>query len=145
MEIDHYDPELLDPQRNEYRNLYLATRHCNGSKTALFIKTDSQGRTLQILDPCNEHDYDHVLFEDPDTHELVGTTPRAEWHIIVCDLNADHLVQERKDRAEMRKLVTATPVIVKKEMIRHTRSGVVAILSKLDRMIPPISAPPKKK
>jgi len=54
----------------------------------------------RFLNPCEEMDYGEQIFEDPDTHRLVGTTPAAIWHIRICALNADPLVNEREKRAK---------------------------------------------
>lgn len=40
--------------------------------------------------------------EDWKTGRLVGRTHTGKWHIEILDLNADHLVQKRRDRTRLR-------------------------------------------
>ena len=71
----------------------------------------------------------------------MGTTRAAVWHIRVCGLNADHLVYERRRRAEHWTQIKRTAVLVKGnheevvELIRRFREEV-------ELMIPEIAAAP---
>lgn len=63
-------------------------------------------------------DYGEQIFENPDTHELIGVTTAARWHIRVCGLNADHLVQERRRRARHWQTIKGVPVKIKGDCVR---------------------------
>src|SRR5262249_35577920 len=107
---------------------------------------------VRLLNPCREVDYGEHIFEDPKTHELVGVTPPGRYHIIVCDLNAAHLVRERRDRAKIKALLDKTPVTLVGTVQFDLGSGVAgisalkqaieALREELSYMIPPIPAPP---
>ena len=105
MEVDHFDPRQRFDQPQSYANLLLSTRHCNLSKGSWFPGPDDEKDGIRIFNPCEEHDYDHELFEHPETHELVGTSPAAIHHIRLLDLNAPHLVEERQLRSEIREQI----------------------------------------
>lgn len=62
----------------------------------------------------------HIL-EDPETHEVVGVTREGIYHVRNCDLNAPHLVQERKQRTQLWDLIEKTPL-----RIRNTAGGTTA-------------------
>ena len=50
------------------------------------------------------------MVENIATGELVGLTPAGVFQINMCDLNADHLVHERKQRTEiLRQLCRCVP------------------------------------
>lgn len=98
MEVDHYDPsKKKDPIQN-YANLLLASRHCNGNKGEFWPSPEQRRLGIRVINPCEEIDYGLHLFEDPISHKLVGATPTGIAHIELLDLNADHLVEERKQR-----------------------------------------------
>src|ERR1700690_2436329 len=94
MEVDHFNPHKKDDPIQDYANLFLASRHCNGSKRDRWPSNKDQALGLRFLNCCNEQDYGEHIFEDPDTHELVGVTPEGRYHVRNCDLNAPHLVRE---------------------------------------------------
>jgi hypothetical protein len=84
-------------------------------------------------------DYGIHLFEDPQTHNLVGVTPAGRYHIIACDLNADHLVTERRERSLLRDLLIRTSVIVKPTAnLASLHANLKLLRSIVERMIPPI-------
>lgn len=84
-------------------------------------------------------DYGVHIFENPETHELVGVTPAGRYHIIACDLNADHLVTERRERSLLRALLTRTVAIVRPTAdLGSLRASLTLLGSIVDRMIPPI-------
>lgn len=138
MEVDHFKPK--GRKRNAYTNLLPATRHCNGAKGQNWPTKAQSRQGLRLLNPCREVDYGVHLFEDPATHEVVGKTPAGKWHIRVCDLNAPHLVRERKDRAKIDEVLRRTPGLLSgppgaaTEAIRKLRE-------QCDLMIPHIEAP----
>lgn len=101
----------------------------------------------RFLNPTKEQDYGVHIFEDPGTHELVGTTPAGKYHIRCCDLNAPHLVQERHDRAQLTKLLSdyfVTGKVSVSQLVDGTVLDASSVLRAiLSKMIPPIAAPPK--
>ncbi len=140
MEIDHHDPQLKGAERNNYDNLFPASRHCNGSKSDHWPTKAMKKAGVRFLNPCKESDYGEQIFEDPATHHLVGTTKAAIFHIRMLQLNAQHLVDERKDRALLEDVLDKTPALVKnKDLAIET---VNALRESKDLMIPPIPAPP---
>jgi len=68
---------------------------------------------IRFLDCCREWDYGEHIFEDPTTHRVVGVTPPGRYHVRMCDLNAPHLIRERKDRSQLRRILAASPVIIR--------------------------------
>src|SRR6266498_4434704 len=68
MEVDHHNPFRAD--RNAYENLFLATKHCNGHKLQDWPTAAQQTQGIRFLNPCIDDDYDHQIFEDPDTFEV---------------------------------------------------------------------------
>ena len=98
MEIDHHDPTLKGEARHRYENLFPAIAPCNSIKHENWPSIEEQRNGIRFLNPCKETDYDHQIFEDPGSHELVGTTPAAIYHIEMLGLNSDALIRRRKDR-----------------------------------------------
>jgi hypothetical protein len=95
---------------------------------------------IRFLNPTKEQDYGVCIFEDPVTHELIGTTPAARYHIDVLDLNSNTFVFERKKRAEYQGLLKA-PLAVKSSAGEAAEA--IRMLSDLfDLSIPPIPPPP---
>ena len=58
-------------------------------------------------------DYGIHIFEDPDTHEIVGITPEGKYHVRNCDLNAPHFIEERKERTKLWNLLESQPMRMK--------------------------------
>ncbi len=106
MEVDHFDPTLEDSVRNVYENLFLATRHCNLSKRDLWPTLFERTQGMRFLNCCKEQDYGVHIKEDADSHYLVGLTPAGRYHILACDLNSPHLIEERKLRAKLLDLLS---------------------------------------
>jgi len=98
MEVDHFNPRRKKDEVQEYLNLFLASRHCNGAKGNHWPSNKERKRGIRFLNCCEEADYDIQILEDPDTHKVVGMTPAARFHIRYCDLNDPWLIEERKDR-----------------------------------------------
>ena len=141
LEVDHFDPRLKRELIQNYGNLFPASRHCNGKKSDTWPNKEELASGCRFLNPCEEMDYGEQVFEDPATHRLVGTTRAAVWHIRVCGLNADHLVYERRRRADHWTEIKRTTVLVKgnheevMELIRRFREEV-------ELMIPEIAEVP---
>jgi hypothetical protein len=140
MDVDHHNPLLPLPQRNDYKNLILATRHCNGKKGERWPTLDQRNRGLRFLNPCEEPDYGVHIFEDPDTFELWGATPAGVYHIRYLDLNSPHLVRERLRRHELRKLKKGAHFITTRRRDRDpdALAGVRAFNDEVEKMIIPL-------
>lgn len=136
MEIDHFDPRKKEDFLQQYENLFLATRHCNGAKGMFWPSAGDQALGLRYLNPCRERDYGEHLFENPKTHLMVGVTPAGKYHIRMCDLNADHFIAERRERAEIWELLR-TAVTVKRNRIPQMAADLAEALRKqAENMIP---------
>lgn len=143
MEVDHFNPRLPERLRNRYENLYLASRHCNNAKRRHWPTTTQMRAGIRFLDCCREWDYDEHIFEDPKNHRVAGVTPAGRYHVRICDLNAPHLVGERKERAQLRRVLTSSPAIIRNLEKGLEVSNVLKLLNGIaDRLIPPIAAPP---
>ena len=105
-EVDHFDPRKKNDCVQEYDNLFLASRHCNGSKWHTWPTSAQQQKGIRFLNCCEEDDYGVCIFENKNSHELIGITPAAKWHIITLDLNAPFLVRERRKRAEIAEILS---------------------------------------
>jgi hypothetical protein len=142
MEIDHFDPRLKSYFRQEYSNLFLATRHCNGAKRDRWESNKKRQQGARFLNCCEEADYDVHIFEDPDTHEVVGITPEGKYHVRNCDLNAPHLVQERAQRAQLWDFLEKKPMRAKGNWSSQSEAQLLECISKLkfvaEQMIPQI-------
>ncbi len=136
MEVDHFDFRQKKDLVQRYENLLLATRHCNGAKQQKPTPRE-RAAGLRLLNPCEEWDYGKHIFEDPVTHLLVGVTPEGIYHIRTCDLNADHLVVERRDRAEIW-MVLKRSIFTTKETMSSTNALdlVRALRGQVEKMIP---------
>jgi hypothetical protein len=143
MEIDHFDPRTKDDFLQQYSNLFLATRHCNGAKSKVWPNAADRALGLRYLNPCKEQDYGEHIFEDPQTHRLVGITPAGRYHVRMCDLNAEHLIAERRERTEIWE-VLHTAVTVKRNRVPQMAADMAEALRKqAEKMIPKIPHLPK--
>jgi hypothetical protein len=138
MDVDHFNPHLPLPQRNEYRNLILATRHCNGKKGDRWPTAAQKRQGMRFLNPCEERDYGLHIFEDPDTFELWGATPAGVYHVRYLDLNASHLVRERRRRYQLRKLKKAAYFVSARRIDSDALAGVRAFNQEVEKMIVPL-------
>ena len=140
MQVDHFDPRQKGDKVQVYSNLFLSDAHCNGAKHDTWPTADEQAAGCRFLNCCDEYDYGTVIFEDPQTHELVGTSPAATYHIEMIDLNDPGLVDDRRFRAE---------IMAKLEYAREKAEDNLEIMGALDKLsemahglIPDIPAPP---
>lgn len=142
LEVDHFDPRQKKALIQDYNNLFPASRHCNGKKSDTWPTRAELAAGCRFLNPCKEMDYGEQIFEKPDTHELVGITPAARWHIRMCGLNADHLIQERYRRAKHWHALKNVGVKIKgdharvAEMVKNYREQVELMIPE----IPPVPA-----
>jgi len=111
MEVDHFDPTLTGDARNRYDNLMLATKHCNLMKRDRWPTPAEKKAGCSLLNPCSETDYGKHIFENPDTHLLVGVTTAGRYQIDACDLNHPTFVRERQDRTKFMQLKRETPTV----------------------------------
>lgn len=144
MEIDHHNPTLKGVALHQYENLFPATRHCNGSKLGSWPSKEAQAKGVRFLNPCKEQDYGSQIFEDPNTHVLIGTTPAAIYHIDVLQLNAHFLVQERIDRAVLSELISQTLVTVRGPgaVVQNQIQDLQRVLGTMIPEIPPPNTKP---
>lgn len=101
MQVDHFDPRRKNDKTQVYSNLFLADAHCNGAKGDSWPTPEETKLGCRFLNCCTEEDYGKVIFEDPKTHILKGTTASAIYHIETIDLNDPGLIEERRHRAEI--------------------------------------------
>jgi hypothetical protein len=145
MEVDHFNPKLPARTRNSYKNLFLATRHCNNSKRQHWPSPTQQGRGLRFLNCCEEQDYGEHIFEDRETHRVVGVSPPGRYHIRMCDLNAPHFIKERRDRSTLLRILTQNRAMIRDLSLAMEIVNLVKLLSGIaSRMIPPIPPPAAK-
>ncbi len=113
LQVDHFNPRLTGKKKNHYTNLFPATAHCNRSKWDTWPTKADEGAGLRFLNCCEELDYGKHIFEDPITHKVFGITPAGRYHVRYCDLNDSIYILERKNRAEIGKLISDTIATVK--------------------------------
>jgi len=140
MDVDHFNPNKKKDKIQEYSNLFLATRHCNGAKRDRWPSNKERKAGLRFLNCCEESDYGSHIFEDPDTHRLVGITTEGKFHILNCDLNAPHLVDERSERAHLWEILENKRIRIKADFNKQAEMLALrtAAREQADRMIPKI-------
>jgi hypothetical protein len=142
--VDHFDAKLRHPFRNRYGNLVPALRLCNGKKSNL-PSPEASKQGLRFLNPRKEADYNEVIFEDPQSHELKGTTPIARYHILKLGLNDPLLTAKRRARAEAFKLLSSPTYYKPPFTDTEAAEATVAIIQKLRieaDAIPMLKPPP---
>ncbi|PZR70528.1 MAG: hypothetical protein DLM73_17615 [Chthoniobacterales bacterium] len=140
MEIDHFDSSIKGRDRHRYDNLFLSSRYCNNKKQGNWPSAELRGRGIRFLNCCLEQDYGEHIFENPVTHRVFGVTPPGIYHVRMLDLNAPHLVEERRDRSEYRKLL-----FEERKIVRESEAAIHAfhvLEDQLNYLIPPIPASP---
>lgn len=137
MEIDHFDPRQKGKVDQDFFNLNLATRHCNSAKSDFWPTKSEHKAGLRLLNPTREMDWGIHIVEDPETHLLWGKTPTGIFHIRKLDLNARHLVEERRDRARLQQLLHEQPIQLRTIMLQVPET-VPEIKRLLEQMIRPI-------
>jgi hypothetical protein len=144
LEVDHFDPRKKKDLIQNYDNLFPASRHCNGKKGDSWPTKAELDLGCRFLNPCNEMDYGEQIFEDPYTNKLVGVTPAAKWHIRICGLNADRLIEERWRRAKHWRTLQHKYIRIKKSVSHDTVKDLVkSFREEVELMIPKIPPPPK--
>ena len=141
MHIDHFDPRKKTDKIQVYANLFLSDAHCNSAKRDMWPTDEEIAQGYRFLNCCDEVDYGCVIFEDPKTHELVGTTPAATYHIEAIDLNDPGLVDARRFRSEITNRIRFLQAKLGKDL---DASPVLAKLQAAAKsFIPDIPAPPR--
>lgn len=141
LEVDHFDPRAKSKNPQNYENLFPVSRHCNCRKSDHWPTAIEAAAGCRFLNPCEEWDYGHQIFEDSASHRLVGTTPAAIWHIRMCGLNADHLINERSKRAEYTSQLKHRAIRAKHSMERLPEL-IASFRREVEVMIPEIASPP---
>ena len=145
IQIDHFDPRRKKDVLQSYNNLFLASAHCNGAKSDNWPSPQEMKKGVRFLNCCKERDYGAVIFENPKTHWVEGTTPAARYHIEMLDLNAEHLVAERCERARLRKLLENEPAVLKPgydaDVLLRVLEELRGCVEKLIPPIPPLPTP----
>lgn len=141
MHVDHHNPKLK--KKSPYSNLFPAYALCNMAKGDTWPEPKQRQKGIRFLNPCSEPDYNFQIFEDPDTHLLVATTPAADYHITMLDLNHPALVEQRRERSVFEKIVNL-PVVCKSSLSDAAAASILgAFLEILRTKIPNILPPPK--
>lgn len=144
-EVDHFDPRKKNDLIQDYNNLFPASRHCNGKKWEHWPSKAELAAGCRFLNPCEEMDYGDQIFEDPQSNELIGITPAATWHIRICGLNADHLIEERRRRAKYWRTLQNRAIRLKTNVPHETaRQLIENFREEVELMIPKVPPPPKK-
>jgi hypothetical protein len=143
MAVDHFDPRKKKDKVQSYDNLMPATSHCNHVKRATWPSDEDLALGMRFIDPSKEDDYGVQIFEDPRTFELVATTPAGWYHIENCGLNAQSLINKRRDRAVWRKVIEAgnamPPEVLSYDKVIDDSRGLLQ--ATVDDKIPPIPPP----
>jgi hypothetical protein len=144
LEVDHFDPRKKKNLIQDYNNLFPASRQCNGKKSDNWPIKAELAAGCRFLNPCEEMDCGEQIFEDPLTHKLVGVTPAAKWHIRICGLNADRLIEERRRRAKHWRTIQNRAIRVKKSVPDQVvQELITSFREEVELMIPKIPPPPK--
>jgi hypothetical protein len=138
MEVDHFNPNKKGDLIQDYKNLFLATRHCNGAKWDRWPSNKDRALGIRFLNCCEETDYGIHIFEDPDNHDVVGVTPQGKYHVRNCHLNARHLVEERALRAKLWEILKNKSVTLVGNAPLSLPVELSALIEVAAKMIPPI-------
>ncbi|MGH7996719.1 MAG: hypothetical protein ACREFX_10245 [Opitutaceae bacterium] len=140
MHVDHFNPKHKN--RSPYTNLFPAYGICNQAKWESWPTAKQRRLGMRYLNPCEERDYDNVIFEDPTTHLLVGTTPAARYHIDMLDLNNPSLVEHRRERTILAEI--AEKMVGAKSKAITDVGGALEIVRQI-RMVLETKIPPIKR
>jgi hypothetical protein len=142
MHVDHFDPRKK--RRSPYTNLFPAYGICNMAKGDEWPEANDKSLGMRFLNPCEESDYNNVIFEEPKSNELVGITPAARYHIDILDLNNPALVHQRKERTAL--MAIAEKMVSSKAKTLQDPHSALSIVRKIREIlhtkIPPIKPPP---
>jgi hypothetical protein len=106
IEVDHFDPRRENGKKNhDYKNLLPAYGPCNRSKSNKWPSAEAEAAGVRFLNPTVERDYGVHLFEDPQSHKIIGLTPAGKYHLRYLSLNTDYLVRKRANRSSARDIL----------------------------------------
>lgn len=135
--VDHFDPRKSAGRKNhDYSNLLPAFAPCNRAKGVTWPSREAEARGVRFLNPTVEPDYGVHLFEDPESHEIVGATPAGKYHLRYLALNTDLLVRKRRNRALARRLRSYIPLI--QGLPSYSEAELLMILGDAEAAIPEI-------
>lgn len=101
IQIDHFNPTLKGRSRHAYKNLFPSAASCNNKKSNRWPNDAESKKGMRFLNPCEEHDYDEHIFEEPETGYLVATTLAGFYQITYMGLNDSHFVHNRLERKNL--------------------------------------------
>ncbi|MCC5845502.1 MAG: hypothetical protein JJU05_14740 [Verrucomicrobia bacterium] len=138
MDVDHFNPTLKKEVNQRYSNLFLSTRHCNGSKGEFWPSEKDRKSGLRLLNPCRENEFPDHIVEEAGTGRLIGKTPAGKLHILVMGLNDPSLVQHRIKRRHFRDLLHKSDGLIqlKREVSLSDCGEAIRMLKEnIDKMI----------
>lgn len=138
MEVDHFNPRLKKTPKQNYNNLFLATRTCNGTKGEFWPSQSDRRQGIRLLNPCKETEFPEHIVEDPKTGKLKGLTPAGKMHIRVMGLNDPMLIQHRQKRRQFRELLKKSDgfIILKADAnLASCGAALTALTEHIDKMI----------
>jgi hypothetical protein len=146
LNVEHFDPRQKQERIQNYDNLFPVSSPCNCAKGSKWPNEEEANRGLRFLNCCEELDYGGQIFEDPRTHELVGTTTAARFHLRYCGLKGGVAGEFLKDRRKERTKIWATLANYgitpeNAEQSTHADEFVAMMVSIALKLIPPIPAP----
>jgi hypothetical protein len=139
--VDHFDPRRFNAGKNhDYSNLLPAFAPCNRAKGAKWPSPEAQASGVRFLNPAVERDYGVHLFEDPDSHAIVGATPAGKYHLLQLGLNTEFLIRKRRNRSLARSLRPHIALI--QGLPSFSERELMTILGDAETAIPEIPPPP---
>lgn len=143
LEVDHFDPSKKKDVHQDYFNLLLVSRHCNGKKGAFRPSKKDWESGRRLLNPTVEADFGQHIAECPISHRhggfLWGKTPVGRFHIIKLALNAKFLVEQRRRRQQARTFKGKGPILLSPEfqLFEAERQKFCKALDLLDECLEP--------
>jgi hypothetical protein len=141
IEVDHFDPRKVDGKKNHnYDNLLPAYGPCNRSKGNKWPRPEAEALGVRFLNPSVERDYGVHLFEDPESHKIVGFTGAGKYHVRHLALNTEYLNYKRKNRSIARGLRDKVQLI--QAFSPYDAAQLNNFLGDAESAIPDIDPPP---
>lgn len=152
MEVEHFKPQKFPKKAHSYKNLLYCSRHCNNSKWETWPDSEEKKLGFRFINPCEEIDYGKHIYEHIKTGRLVGITEAGAYQIEKCDLNADFLVDARKQRTKIKNALKE--IKIEKDMSSLSEFGIergksmenmeIMLKNLLDKAIPDIPPLPQE-
>lgn len=140
MDVDHFDPRRKNDRIQLYANLFLADKRCNYIKSDHWPSAEASAAGARFLNCCEEVEYGVCIFEDPETHKLVGTTPAAKYHIKIIDLDAPELIEARRVRSDY--FASKAKIETMSKSDANVKRAVALLEPYIKQFIPAIPPPP---